>query len=135
MPKRAFDQTDVFVGRRVRFFRLQKSWSQTDLAGHLDLTFQQVQKYEKGSNRIGAGRLSRIAELLGQPITAFYPDGAKPEQDQRLDQQVFEMVDSAQALRLLIAFTAIESPTARAALTKLAEEIGGTQALRKRRAA
>jgi transcriptional regulator with XRE-family HTH domain len=132
MAKRPADPTDVFVGSRVRFFRLMKNWSQTDLAGHLDLTFQQVQKYERGSNRIGAGRLSKIAQLLDKPVTAFYPAGAKPDDE---DSQVFKMVDTPQALRLLLAFNAMESSTARAALTKLAEEIAGTPPVRKRRAA
>jgi transcriptional regulator with XRE-family HTH domain len=131
MAKRVFDQIDVFVGSRVRFFRLMQDWSQTDLAGHLGLTFQQVQKYEKGSNRIGAGRLSKIAQLLDKPVSAFFPGGVKPEEEQR----VFEMVDTALTMRLLVAFNAMESASARAALTNLAEQIAGTAHVNKRRAA
>lgn len=129
--KRTLDQTDIFVGARVRFYRRQKSMSQTDLGGQLGLTFQQVQKYEKGTNRIGAGRLAAIARILGQPIVAFYPVGSQPE----AENGVFEMINTPQAMRLLVAFHSMESTKARAALTAMAEEMAGTQQTRKRRAA
>lgn len=121
---------DVYVGKQVRFFRLMKTWSQTDLAGHLGLTFQQVQKYEKGSNRIGASRLAKIAEVLGKPVNAFF-DGYKPGDEQN----VFQMVDAPQALRLLLAFNSIEAPGARAALTHMAEAMAGTAPIKGRRRA
>lgn len=54
--------------------------SQTEVADRLDLTFQQIQKYEKGVNRVGAGRLNQIADILGVPVTYFY-DGAPPTAD------------------------------------------------------
>jgi DNA-binding Xre family transcriptional regulator len=72
VPKRSPDRVDIEVGRRVRTFRLQKEWSQEKLADQLGLTFQQVQKYEKGSNRIGAGRLQRIANILEIPVADFF---------------------------------------------------------------
>src|SRR5215203_2065436 len=69
---RKADGRDAEVGRRVRSKRLECSLSQTDLADRVGVTFQQVQKYEKGVNRIGAGRLQRISEALGVPITFFF---------------------------------------------------------------
>lgn len=66
---------DVYIGQRVRMRRLDLRMSQQQLAKALGLTFQQVQKYEKGSNRIGAGRLMHLALLLEVPINYFY-DGA-----------------------------------------------------------
>src|SRR4029079_9175660 len=64
-------QTDVLVGSRVRVRRLELGLSQTALANELGVTFQQVQKYEKGTNRIGASRLHDMARVLGVPVTYF----------------------------------------------------------------
>src|SRR5947209_12593543 len=75
IPVRRADARDEEVGRRVRSRRLECRLSQTELANRVGVTFQQVQKYEKGVNRIGAGRLQRIAEALEVPITFFF-DGA-----------------------------------------------------------
>ena len=62
------DPVDVEVGQRIRIERLQSGLSQTSLAEQLGVTFQQVQKYEKGVNRVGAGRLTKIAKVLGKEI-------------------------------------------------------------------
>src|SRR6266480_4207999 len=77
---RRADNRDAEVGRRVRSRRLECRLSQTELADRIGVTFQQVQKYEKGVNRIGAGRLQRISEALEVPITFFFdatPHGAE----------------------------------------------------------
>ena len=66
------DPVDVEVGHRIRIERLSRGLSQTALANQLGVTFQQVQKYEKGVNRVGAGRLTRIAEVLGVPVATFF---------------------------------------------------------------
>jgi transcriptional regulator with XRE-family HTH domain len=71
---RATDAVDKSVGRQIRIRRNTLGMSQTDLADELGLTFQQVQKYEKGANRISAGRLLRLAVLLEVPLTYFYED-------------------------------------------------------------
>ena len=63
MPKRALNPIDKHVGSRVRMRRLKLDMSQTDLGNALGLTFQQVQKYEKGSNRISASRLQHISQI------------------------------------------------------------------------
>jgi transcriptional regulator with XRE-family HTH domain len=63
------DKVDVEVGQRIRVLRNEAGMSQTDLARALGVTFQQVQKYEKGANRVGAGRLTRIAEALNVPVS------------------------------------------------------------------
>src|SRR3954469_12919070 len=72
---RRADLRDAEVGRRVRSRRLECRLSQTQLAEKIGVTFQQVQKYEKGVNRIGAGRLQRIGEALDVPITFFFGTG------------------------------------------------------------
>lgn len=64
--------TDQHVGHRVRARRLQVGWSQSKLGDALKLTFQQVQKYEKGANRIGASRLQQIASALQCPVAWFF---------------------------------------------------------------
>jgi transcriptional regulator with XRE-family HTH domain len=70
---------DVHIGQRVRALRLGAGMTQEGLAGHLELTFQQVQKYENGVNRISAGRLYDIAGVLGVPIAAFFAGLAQGE--------------------------------------------------------
>jgi len=72
VPKRSPDRVDIEVGRRVRTFRLERRLSQEQLGDQFGLTFQQVQKYEKGINRIGAGRLQRIANILEIPVGDFF---------------------------------------------------------------
>lgn len=113
---------DVNVGRRVRVLRLERGLSQTALANRLGITFQQVQKYEKGTNRIGAGRLQQISEILQVPISVFFdsPAGSEGRSPKLLD-----LVDSAAALRLFHAYDRISNPAVRSALVKLAETIAG----------
>jgi transcriptional regulator with XRE-family HTH domain len=69
------DPLDVEVGQRVRAFRLQNGLSQQKLADQLGITFQQVQRYENGTDRIGAGRLQVIATILRVPTYDFFPFG------------------------------------------------------------
>ena len=75
MAKKAPNPTDKHVGARVRMRRMMLSMSQEKLGDALGLTFQQVQKYEKGANRIGASRLQQIAHILQVPVSFFF-DGA-----------------------------------------------------------
>src|SRR5215471_13205700 len=72
MTSKEPDSIDRIVGRNIRIFRLQKGLTQSELADELGLTFQQVQKYEMGTNRVGSGRLLRIAIFLGVPVTALF---------------------------------------------------------------
>ena len=71
-PKRPKD-VDTYVGSRVRMRRKMQGMSQEKLGDELGITFQQIQKYEKGTNRIGAGRLHNISEILGVPVSFFFP--------------------------------------------------------------
>ena len=72
MPKNGIHPTDKHVGQRVRMRRLMLDMSQTNVADTLGLTFQQLQKYEKGTNRISASRLQRISAILQVPVTFFF---------------------------------------------------------------
>lgn len=124
MPRRSRDPRDVEIARRVRALRLQRGISQTELGNVLDVTFQQVQKYETGTNRISAGRLQQIAEVLDVPVTYFYAgveghDTAShaqpsPESD-------FDLLQSAHAIRLVRAYSRISDRGIRLKLLKLAE--------------
>lgn len=75
--ERAATQFDKALGGKVRARRLEIGMSQEALAEELGITFQQVQKYEKGVNRVAAGRLWDIAKVLKQPVTAFFPEPLK----------------------------------------------------------
>ena len=72
MAKKAPNPTDKHVGSRVRMRRIMLNMSQEKLGDALGLTFQQVQKYEKGTNRIGASRLQQIAQILQVPVSFFF---------------------------------------------------------------
>ena len=71
MRKRGPQGVDKIVGRNIRIYRLAKGLSQTDLANKLGITFQQIQKYEKGTNRVGSGRLFEISTILGVSVIAL----------------------------------------------------------------
>lgn len=75
MTAKCPNPTDVFVGKRLRMRRLMLDMSQTDIGDKLGVTFQQVQKYEKGTNRVSASRLQALSHHLGVPV-AFFFDGA-----------------------------------------------------------
>src|SRR6266516_1633414 len=83
MGKRSRDPSDTEIAKRVRALRLQRGLRQTERGEVLGVTFQQVQKYERGTNRISAGRLYRIAGVLDVPITFFYTgfDDSKGKRD------------------------------------------------------
>src|SRR5919112_3837193 len=78
MSKKATTSIDKEIGRRLRDRRMAIGMSQERLGDLLGLTFQQIQKYEKGANRISASRLTEVARVLGVPITSFFEEGAVP---------------------------------------------------------
>jgi transcriptional regulator with XRE-family HTH domain len=106
-------EIDAYVGRRLRARRMQVGLSQSMLGRHLGLTFSQVQKYEKGSNRIGAGRLYLMAALLGVPVQYFYEGLNEPPPEPANKATV-------EAERLRETFLRISDPHARQALLSLA---------------
>jgi len=115
VPKKQANPIDIQVGNRVRIRRMLIGMSQERLGDLLGLTFQQVQKYEKGVNRIGAGRLFEVSRILNVPIDFFYegvntqpgagePEGAPP---------VMEFVSSGEGLQLSLAFMKIKDAKVR----------------------
>jgi len=95
---------DLEIGRLIRAQRLLCGFSQTDLANAIGVTFQQLQKYEKGVNRVGSGRLSRIADKLKVPVTFFYEAAAGPKKAAENIMSGLEFLRTAGTLRLLRAF-------------------------------
>jgi transcriptional regulator with XRE-family HTH domain len=122
MAKKQPDSLDIKVGSKVRALRLERQMSQEKLGDALGLTFQQVQKYEKGTNRISAGRLQRIAAILEVRVSVFFADANPPAGG---TESLFDLVDTGSALRLLRAYSRIPSPALKRALTTLAEELAG----------
>jgi transcriptional regulator with XRE-family HTH domain len=118
---------DQQVGSRVRLRRLMLKLSQTDLADGLGLSFQQVQKYEKGINRIGAGRLQQIAHILQVPVTFFFetPSPNPPPtvaQDQSLA-KLNDFMATRDGLTLAKAFMRIGDTRLRRRIVDLVEQI------------
>jgi transcriptional regulator with XRE-family HTH domain len=125
MKKRTGDPRDIEIGRRIRALRLERGLSQTELGNLLGITFQQIQKYEKGANRVAAGRLQRIAEALDVPITFFY--SGSPDRKARADEDSVDVglsfLETAGAVRLVRAYSKIEDRRMRRALVELTERI------------
>lgn len=121
---RRADSRDAEVGRRVRSRRLECKLSQTELADRIGVTFQQVQKYEKGVNRIGAGRLQRISEALDVPISFFF-SGSTPQrtEGERQSESIFGFMQTSGSVRIVKAFHLIKSRKARQLLVEMAEEL------------
>jgi transcriptional regulator with XRE-family HTH domain len=117
-PRRP-DNVDVEVGRLVRVQRIARGLSQTELGNQIGVTFQQVQKYESGANRISMGRLTRIGRTLGVQVTYLLganrkaaPAAAVNPKDQAKFSEAVGMLGRIGALRLLKAFAAIPSKPA-----------------------
>jgi transcriptional regulator with XRE-family HTH domain len=117
---------DKHVGARVRMRRMMMKMSQTALGDALGVTFQQVQKYEKGTNRIGAGRLQQIAGLLQVPIEFFFEGAPTPQSGKSRDatpDYVSEFLATRDGLALTKAFVHIKRPAIRHRLVQLAQEL------------
>ncbi len=123
--KRSGDPRDVEIGKRMRALRLERGLSQTELGSMLDVTFQQVQKYEKGSNRVAAGRLHRVAEALSVPITFFYAGPGEKVRDTDVDSVDVGLgfLQTAGAVRLVRAYSRLKDPAMRRAVVALVEKI------------
>jgi len=131
MAKKAPNPIDKHVGSRVRMRRMMLSMSQEKLGDALGLTFQQVQKYEKGTNRIGASRLQQISLILQVPV-AFFFEGAPTLSQQPSDlgdapspTYVSDFLATSDGLALTKAFMRIKEPRLRRRIVDLVEEISG----------
>ena len=115
---RATGKYDNELGKRIRLRRVELGISQSELAEKLGVTFQQVQKYEKGFNRVGAARLQLVATALDVPVTFFFDgDGKSREVDSLL------FIDSSFSLRLLRAYASVKSQAVQRQFVSLIESI------------
>lgn len=125
--KEGLNEVDVFVGQRLRELRMLAGLSQSDVASALGLTFQQLQKYERGFNRVSASRLFKLAQFFRVPVSVFFegleerhavqegsPAGAQTEESEGT-------LRSREALMLARYFQNIRDPEIRGAIRELAE--------------
>lgn len=128
--KRKPNPIDVHVGSRVRLRRTMSGMSQEKLGEALGITFQQIQKYEKGANRIGASRLQEISNVLNTPISFFFedapgsPDAAQSGfSDTTSTNYVVDFLSSSEGLQLNRAFVKISDTKVRRKLVELARAL------------
>ncbi len=130
MTKKAPNPTDKHVGSRVRMRRMMLGMSQEKLGDALSLTFQQVQKYEKGTNRIGASRLQQISHFLQVPVSFFFegaPDiaGASGMSEAPSPAYVSDFLATSDGLALTKAFMRIKDAKLRRRIVDLVMQIAG----------
>lgn len=122
---------DIHVGSRVRLRRMMMNMSQEKLGESLGITFQQIQKYEKGTNRIGASRLQHIARVLSVPVSYFFEDapGGSAQvggfAESQAASHVVDFLSSSEGLQLNRAFVRIKDPKVRRKLIELVRAIAG----------
>ncbi len=122
MAKRSPLPIDVLVGQNIRICRLQKGLSQGELGRRIGVTFQQVQKYEKGANRVGASRLTQIADVLGVPIPTLFDGAPTAGQPQAVPEESPRyLLAKPHSLRLLQGFDRIDNDATRLAVLHLVE--------------
>jgi transcriptional regulator with XRE-family HTH domain len=128
LAKKAPNPTDKHVGSRVRMRRMMLGMSQEKLGDALDLTFQQVQKYEKGTNRIGASRLQQISHILQVPVAFFFEGGPNSQSGHGVGEApspayVSDFLATSDGLALTKAFMRIEDSKLRRRIVDLVEQI------------
>src|SRR5262245_9162825 len=129
--KKAPSPTDQHVGARVRMRRKMLAMSQEQLAEALGITYQQVQKCEKGANRIGASRLQQISHILQVPVAFFFegaPNASAPHGSNGSVlsmAEVNDFISDSNGLRLIGAFVRIDNAALRRRIVMLVQEIAG----------
>ena len=132
MPRRHPEPVDKHVGGRLKTRRQKLGITQGRLAKELNLSFQQIQKYEKGTNRIGASRLQQLCDFLDVPISYFFDDGQRPSRQARKAREdsstaeIINFVASAEGHALSRAFTRIADKTLRRSIVKFVETVDQT---------
>jgi transcriptional regulator with XRE-family HTH domain len=127
MAKPKADSIDKHVGTRVQARRLTLGMSQTHIGKALGVTFQQVQKYEKGESRIGAGRLHQLAGILGVPVTFFFEGTAAEASSPPAEDPLVALGTSFVSLKLVAAFSRIPDRELRRRIVRLVEELAGPE--------
>jgi len=118
-----FHPIDVHVGKRVRFKRKVMGYTQSDLGEEVGLTFQQIQKYEKGENRISASKLFQIAQTLNTCVSFFF-EGYDKVKESNADEKT--LVDDKQSINLVQSFKAIKNPKLKKRIMMLIDSVSET---------
>lgn len=130
MVKSSPDPVDIHVGSRVRLRRTLLGMSQEKLGNALGLTFQQVQKYERGANRIGSSRLYHLSQILDVPISFFFDDmvSVKANGMAEKGKQTFEIekLSRRETLELVRAYYKIMDPTVRKKIFEMVKAVGNS---------
>ncbi|WP_026304181.1 helix-turn-helix domain-containing protein [Kaistia granuli] len=131
--KKQPNPVDTHVGGRVRLRRMMQGMSQEKLGESLGITFQQIQKYEKGTNRIGASRLQHIAQVLEVPVSFFFEDAPGSSNDSGFAESrpaafVTDFLTSTEGLQLNKAFIRIKDPKVRRRIVELVRAVAGDEA-------
>jgi transcriptional regulator with XRE-family HTH domain len=121
--KRRPNSADIQIGESIRAHRLILNMSQNDLARRLGVSFQQIQKYEKGVNRVGAGRLPQIAEIFEIPISALFDANADTSSGERTGSAPVRLIPDRATLKLLTAFGGIAHRRIRHCLVDLVDTL------------
>ena len=130
---RKSNPVDVHVGGRVRLRRMLLGMSQEKLGENLGLTFQQVQKYERGTNRIGSSRLYELSKVLDVPVSFFFedapgsPDDAAGFGESKPTSYVVDFLSSSEGLSLNKAFVRIREPKVRKRIVDLVRTLAGEE--------
>lgn len=125
------DATDNHVGARVRMRRLMLGLSQTQLADSVGITFQQVQKYEKGVNRVSASRLQQFAKILNVTVSFFFEGAPSPNvagsraPKSATPDYINAFLTSRDGHKIIRAFSKIENPKTRQSIVALLEGLAG----------
>jgi len=133
MSTKAPNPVDKYVGSRVRMRRIMLGMSQEKLGDALGLTFQQVQKYEKGTNRVGASRLQQISEILQVPVSFLFeggPSGVVTSgsfSEGTSPAYISDFLATSEGLALTRAFTRITDAKLRRSIVELVEQIAARE--------
>jgi transcriptional regulator with XRE-family HTH domain len=138
MPTKAPNPVDKYVGSRVRMRRIMLGMSQEKLGEALGLTFQQVQKYEKGTNRVGASRIAQISEILQVPVSFLFEGGPTGSagtdsyNEATSPAYVSDFLATSEGLALTRAFTRIPDAKLRRTIVDMVEQIAAREGPDKR---
>ena len=125
------NEIDTFVGSRLRMRRKMLGMSQEKLGNELGITFQQIQKYEKGTNRIGAGRLQNISEILDVPVSYFFPPSEAPndqsDNDQHDQRALMAFLATSEGVELNKAVSQIKDDNVRRRVVALVRSIADNE--------
>ena len=114
---------DLHVGQYIRLRRMSLGMSQQELARELGITFQQVQKYEHGTNRVSASRLYEIATLLDTDVGGFFPPNKELGQGDVCHEETWPFLTTREAVKMLTAFSRIENAKIRSSILGLTESV------------